>query len=176
MCREACWAGTPSIAATPGALRGTSDTAAYELYLRGQVLLRSRGNGVLRAGQLFEQATARDPRFARADPALSAALIILSNFSDITNRALEPRVTQAAHRALALDSTLAEAAGLLALVAMHAFRWEEADSEFRLSLMKDSHDAYTHMHYGRYLTYVGRLTEAVQQMGSGPERSIQPPR
>ncbi len=149
------------LAAAPGLLRGTSDTAAYELYLRGQVLLRSRGNGVLRAAQLFEQAIARDPGFARAHSALSAALTILPNFADTTNQELAARATTAARRALDLDPSLAQAEASLALVSMHAFRWAEADSEFRLALTLDPNDAFTHMHYGRYLTYVGRLSDAV---------------
>ena len=154
----------PVFAEAPGSLRGTSDTAAYQLYLRGQVLLRGRGNGVRRAAELFQQAIARDPGFARAHSALSAALVILPNFADTTNAELAGPVTAAARRALELDPTLAQAEASLALVAMHEYRWAEADSEFRRALDLDPNDAYTHMHYGRMLTYVGRLEEAAREM------------
>jgi TolB-like protein/Tfp pilus assembly protein PilF/tRNA A-37 threonylcarbamoyl transferase component Bud32 len=156
-------AATP--AGTAGSVRGTSDTAAYELYLRGQVLLRARGNGVRRAAELFEEAIARDPRYARAHAALSAALEVLPNFADTTFQEVSTRATAAARRALALDPTLAQAHGSLALASMHALRWAEADSEFRLALTLDPGDASTHMHYGRFLTYTARLDAAVREFG-----------
>src|SRR5439155_15193555 len=102
-------------------LRGTRDSVAYELYLRAQVLLRARGNGVRRAAELFEQAIARDSNFARAHSGLSAALEILPNFADTTLLEVHDRATAAARRALALDSTLGEARTSLALASMQAF-------------------------------------------------------
>ncbi|HVE36417.1 MAG TPA: protein kinase [Gemmatimonadaceae bacterium] len=152
----------PVLAAT--SLRGTSDTTAYELYLRGQTLLRARGSSVRRAVELFEQATAHDGKFARAHAGLAAALEVLPNFADTTYAEVHDRATLAARRALQLDSTLAEAQTALALASMHALRWAEADSEFRRAIALDPSDPTAHFHYARYLIYVGRPADAVVEM------------
>jgi serine/threonine-protein kinase len=154
--------GAPATASARSA-RGTSDTAAYEMYLRAQTLLRARGSSVRRAVELFEQATSRDPRFARAYAGLSAALEVLPNFADTTSLEVHDRAVAAAQRALALDSTLAEAQTALALAAMNAFQWAQADSQFRRALALDPSDPSVHFHYGRYLLYVGQLTAAVDE-------------
>jgi eukaryotic-like serine/threonine-protein kinase len=162
----------PLLATSPGALRGTSDTAAYDLYLHGQVLVRARGNAVPRATRLFEQAIARDPDFARAYAALSAALEILPNFTDTTMQEVSGPATAAAHRALELDPTLSQPHSALALALMHAYRWAEADSEFQQALSLDPNDAYTRMHYGRFFVYTGRLADAVAEFQRA--RSLDP--
>jgi eukaryotic-like serine/threonine-protein kinase len=151
---------SPSMKST----RGTTDTAAYELYLRAQALLRARGAGVRRAVELFDQATIRDPEFARAYSGLSAALEILPNFTDTSYVDVHDRAVAAARRAVDLDSMLAEAHTSLALASMNAFRWSEADSQFKRALVLDPSDAAAHFHYARYLVYVGRLDAGVAEM------------
>jgi serine/threonine-protein kinase len=145
-------------------VRGTSDTAAYYLYLSAQTLLRRRGAGVLLAVRDFENAIARDSNYAKAYSGLSAALGVLPNFADTTSEELYERATSTARRALALDSTLGEAHASLALAYMNSFRWAQADSEFQLAMKSDPADAYVYMQYGRFLTYVGRLREAVDTL------------
>ena len=162
--RRLLGASAPSLPGSPAALRGTSDTAAYDLYLRGQVLMRSRGNGVPRAARYFAQAVAHDSGFGRAYASLAAALAILPNFTDTTNQELEAPAIAAAGRALALDSTLAQARAALALVAMHGYHWARADSEFRRALALDPGDAATRMQYARYFTYTGDLDRAVREL------------
>jgi TolB-like protein/tRNA A-37 threonylcarbamoyl transferase component Bud32/tetratricopeptide (TPR) repeat protein len=152
--------------------RGTSDSTAYELYLRGQVMLRARGPGVRRAAELFEAAIQHDPTFARAHSALSAALAVLPNFADSTTAELYPRATAAARRAIELDSTLGEPHTSLAVLHMGAYEWPQADSQFRLAMTRDSSDAFTYMHYGRFLIYTGRLREAAPAMRRA--RSLDP--
>jgi len=142
-------------------LRGTSDTAAYELYLRAEALVRSRN--VRRAVDLFTQAIALDTNFARAYAGLSAALGILSNFADTTNAAVYHSLMVAAHHALAIDPTLGEARTALALAEMQAFRWREADSLFRLGLATDPGDPNLHFQYARYLVYTGHVAEAIPE-------------
>lgn len=145
------------------ATRGTTDSAAYDRYVRGQALLRERGAAIPRAAELFEEAATLDPNFAQAHAALAATLEVLPNFADVTFAELRPRVVAAAGRALALDSSLARAYGALALAAMHAMQWSEADSLFRLALARDSTDAETRMQYGRLLVYSGFWDDAVRQ-------------
>ena len=143
--------------------RGTADTIAYDLYLRGKALLRARGAAVPRSAELFVQATKRDSMFGRAYAGLSAALEVLPNFADTTFAEVHDAAVAAARRALALDSTLAEAQTALALASMHAMRWADADSQFKRAIALDPSDPSAHFHYARYLTYVGRLTAAVDE-------------
>ncbi|HSA57611.1 MAG TPA: protein kinase [Gemmatimonadaceae bacterium] len=146
--------------ATGTSSRGTTDTAAYNLYQRGQFLLGRRGPGVALAAEHFEQAIARDPGFARAHAALSATLEILPNFSDTTFVDVHERATAAARRALALDSTLSEAHTALALAHMHDFQWDSANARFRTALRMDPADPAAHLQYARMLVYTGRSQEA----------------
>jgi len=143
--------------------RGTADTTAFELYLRGQALLRARGSAVARAAELFGQATRRDSTFGRAYAGLASALEVLPNFADTTFAEVHDAAVGAARRALMLDSTLAEAQTALALASMHAFRWAEADSQFKRAIALDPRDPTAHFHYGRYLAYVGRFGGAIDQ-------------
>ena len=143
--------------------RGTTDTTAYELYLRAQALLRARGAAVPRAAELFVEATKRDTMFARAYAGLSAALEVLPNFTDTTFAEVHDAAVGAARRALSLDSTLAEAQTALALASMHAMQWADADSQFKRAITLDPSDPTAHFHYARYLTYVGRYVAAVDE-------------
>jgi Tfp pilus assembly protein PilF len=69
-----------------------------------------------------------------------------------------------AQRALALDSTLAEAHTSMALAYQHAFQWPQAEEEYRRGIAVDPNDAAAHFHYARFLTYVGRPREALVEV------------
>ncbi|MEP6764586.1 MAG: serine/threonine-protein kinase, partial [Gemmatimonadaceae bacterium] len=83
--------------------RGTNDVVAYDLFLRGQSLLRVRA--VKQARDLFSQAIARDSMFARAYAGLSEALAFYPQFTGTAATAVFDTATAAADRGLALDST-----------------------------------------------------------------------
>jgi tetratricopeptide (TPR) repeat protein len=46
---------------------------------------------------------------------------------------------------------------------MHAFRWKEADAEFRRALAADSTSPVAHTQYGRFLAMLGRIPESLEQ-------------
>jgi len=139
---------------------GTGNAEAYDLYLRGRYLLQRRGPRVQQAVEKFQEAIARDSGFARAHAGLSAALELLPYFSEASVSEVRDRAIAAAGRALALDSTLAEAHTSLALAHGHAYEWRLAEVEHRRAITVDSSDASAHMQYGRFLHDVGRLEEA----------------
>ena len=149
--------------------RGTTDTAAYNLYQLGQFFLGRRGRGVALAAEHFQAAINRDAGFARAHAGLAAALEILPNFSDTTFVDVHDRATAAARHALQLDSTLSEAHMALALAQMHSFEWARADSQFRTALRHDPRDPAAHMQYGRLMVYTGRLQEALAEFQHAKE-------
>jgi len=90
--------------------RPTSDTAAYELYLKGRSLWGKRGGDNLRqAIAFYEQAIARDPSYAPAYAGLADAYINLPFYTATAPREAYPKAKAVALKALQLDEKLAEA-------------------------------------------------------------------
>jgi serine/threonine-protein kinase len=155
--------GPGAVADDSAAVTGTTNFDAYDLYLRGVYSLDHRGPGVAKSVEYFTRAAELDSGFARAYGKLSEALALSTFFSDTPPTAVEQRTVAAATRALALDSSIAEAHIGLALARSHAFRWADAEQEFRRALAADSTSAVAHTQYGRFLMHVGRLHEALAE-------------
>jgi serine/threonine-protein kinase len=149
-------------AAAPAAhvAQGTENEAAYNLYLRGRFLLFARRT-LPQAVELFQQAIDKDTSFARAYAALGETLEYLPYFNGVPADSVRDRSMRAAHRALTIDSTLAQARVALGLAHMHAFEWNDAGDEFRRAIAVDSNDVAALTQYTRYLLYVGRPAEAL---------------
>ncbi len=74
------------------------------------------------------------------------------------------RARAAARRALALDSTLAEAHAALALVVQnHDWDWQTAEREFRQAIALNPNYATAHHWYAEHLMWRGRFDEALQE-------------
>jgi TolB-like protein/Tfp pilus assembly protein PilF/tRNA A-37 threonylcarbamoyl transferase component Bud32 len=142
---------------------GTSNPEAYDLYLRGRYLLMRRGPGVAQAVSRFEQAIGKDPKFARAYAGLGLALELMPYFSSVSASSIRDRAVAAANRALALDSTQAEAHTALALAYAHAYKWDAALKEHQRAIALDPNDAAARTQYGRHLHYTGHVMEAKAQ-------------
>jgi len=153
--------GTKSDSSVKGS--GTTSVEAYDLYLRGRYLVERRGKGVEQAVAYFTQAINKDPGFAKAYAELSAALELLPYFSPTPAYSVETRAMEAANRAISLDPRLAEPHAALALVHMHALRWEESETEFKRAVAIDSASPTSRTQYGRYLMMLNRIPEALQQ-------------
>jgi len=106
----------------------TTNLSAYDDYLRGVYALERRGPAVGQSVELFDAAIRKDSSFARAYAMLSEALELLPYFSEVSAPSVESRAIAAANRALALDSSAAEAHIGLALAMGHAFRWDDASA------------------------------------------------
>ena len=152
-----------SAGARSNAGQGTINPEAYDLYLRGIYLLERRGGGVARAADYFSQAIAKDSGFARAYAGLADALEFFPYFAGVPAAKIEGRVTAAANRSLQLDPTLAEPRVALAMAHMHAFRWKEAEAEFKRALAADSTSSTAHTQYGRFLNLGGRYQESFEE-------------
>jgi TolB-like protein/tRNA A-37 threonylcarbamoyl transferase component Bud32/Flp pilus assembly protein TadD len=147
----------------PADVRGTTDPEAYDLYLRGQFLLRRRGPGVRVAAENFERAIARDSNFARAHAGLAAALELFPYFAATPVTEVHDRATNAARRALQLDSSLSEAYTALGLALMHANDWVGAESHMRKAVEVDPGDHSAHHQYGRLLIYTMNTDSALAE-------------
>ena len=145
--------------------RPTGDVQAYDLFLKGRFALNQRtGSTLLEAAQYFNQAVARDSILARAWAGIADANVLLPLYTGISPDTAWPRARAAALRAIALDSTSAEALTALAYGTM-LYEWDWAASErvFRRAIAADSTYPTAHHWYGDFLAGRGRWAEARDQ-------------
>jgi TolB-like protein len=139
----------------------TIDPEVYDLYLRARALHRQRGEVLLDAIDLFEQALAIDPNFAPVWAGLSHTYIVLPNYvsaeqQDNVGDALGKSLS-AAERALELDPTLPSAIHAMANNLFFRFEWAEAERQYLKALEFDPDSADIMEDYVSLLTFSGQL-------------------
>ncbi|MCA1602337.1 MAG: protein kinase, partial [Acidobacteria bacterium] len=88
----------------------TSNSEAYELYLKGRFYWNKRtGESLKKSLDYFNQSIEKDPSYALAYVGLADAYIVIPYFSVGTARDSYPKAKAAARRALEIDDRLAEA-------------------------------------------------------------------
>jgi serine/threonine-protein kinase len=135
--------------------QGTTDPEAYDLYLRGRHALGFRsGPEFEKAAAFFQEAIHRDPMFARAHAGLADAYCIQANFRYRLSKDVCPKSRDEANRALALDSTLAEAHATLGFVHLF-YDWDlgAAERELFHAIALDSTYASAYL----WLMHVSRI-------------------
>jgi len=158
-----------TVAVTP-ASQGTKNLEAYDLYLRGRYLWARRGSGSLRkAIDLFQQAIAKDPQFARAHAGLTMALSVLPMYTAMRSDSIVPAGLAAGRRAIALDPNLSDAHLGYANILIYQYKWPEAEQEFKRALALDPANATAHQWYGDYLYVIGRVGEAIPEIRRATE-------
>ena len=107
----------------------------YEAYLKGRYFWSKRTQKDLRqALGFFEQAVARDPKYAPAYSGIADSYFLLGGvgYNAMQPREAMPRARAAAERALALDDSMAEAHCSLAVVrAYYEWQWAAAEQGLR---------------------------------------------
>src|SRR4029079_600751 len=102
--------------------------------------------GFTKAASFFNEAIARDSTFAAAWAGLADSYCILANFGIRPAREVCPRAAEAARRALALDSTLAEAHASLGFVNLfHYWDFDTAERELKKAIALDSNYANAYL-------------------------------
>jgi TolB-like protein/DNA-binding SARP family transcriptional activator/tetratricopeptide (TPR) repeat protein len=150
-----------------GTLSPTGSAAAHDLYLRGLFQWNRRSATDLGlAVEFFEEATRIDPAYARAwaGLALTYAVIPIGFTPILPQEEAWSRMDQAAARALALDSTLAEAHAARALGYHFQWRWDDAEREYLRALAVSPAYATAHQWYGEHLAKTGRAEEGVVEL------------
>jgi serine/threonine-protein kinase len=145
----------------PGA-RGTTDAAAYDLFLRGR--FADERFDFARAESLYKLALVRDPRFARALGRLAigySSLPLLGAASADSSLALA-RAT--ADRAIAIDSTVVEPYIAQSNVLAGEWRLADAIKPLERALTFDSTDAEVLSVYAFGLAQIGRVDDALGQV------------
>jgi tetratricopeptide (TPR) repeat protein len=150
-----------SAVAAPAATRRTRDLAAYDEYLRGRYFWHQRGETALRtAASHFERAIALDPGFAAAYAGLADVLALLPVYGATPGDSAYPIARTAAERAIALDSTSAEAHTTLGLVHKSVGEWQAAERVLRRALELDPGASSAHQWRAEVLVITGRFREA----------------
>ena len=151
----------------------TADPEAHALFLQGQVLFNRRTvQSLQQAIALFERAAARDSSYARAWGLMAMSYSVLPAYSAEHTDSARARAVMAAHRALRIDSLIAEAYTALAYVDLARGDNRESDSLFRRSLALDSTVATTWGWYGLLAMHLGDFAAANSR--SARARELEP--
>ena len=157
-------------ASVAAASRGTEDLQAYDLYLRGRFFFQKRGAKALQSAlKFYEQATARDPAFAKAYAGIADVYALLPLYSDVSVDSAVPIGLRTIDKAIALDSTLPEAFASRANLLAMSWRWVDAEANYRRALGIDPNYATARQWYGEMLLLNGRVDEAIAQLRRATE-------
>jgi len=98
--------------------RPTENSAAHELYLKGRFFWNKRDtNDLEKALTYFQQAAKEDPNYALAWSGIADVYVLLPLFGGANPADAYPKAKEAANKAIALDSNLAEPHSALGLIA-----------------------------------------------------------
>jgi serine/threonine-protein kinase len=142
--------------------RAAIDPDAYEKYLRGRFFLEKRTEqGLKRAVEEFQAATARYPEYAAAYAGIAGAYILLSYYAHLPPDQAYAGARAASATAVKLDDQLAEAHVTLAGVYnAYDLQWRTAETEYREALRLDPNYSTAHQWYANLLIGLGRRDEA----------------
>ena len=148
------------------ARRYTSNTEAYEFYLKGRFFWYKRTpQATATAAEYFQRALERDPRYALAYAGIADCYRTLPIMSDVPSRESFPKAKQAALKALEIDNNLAEAHSALAYIEyFFEWDWAAAEKEFRRALEINPNYPLAHLGYAHLLSNLGRREEALAEI------------
>jgi serine/threonine-protein kinase len=145
--------------------RATKDAEAHEFYLRGRFFFEKRDSVSLRkAKEYFELAIARDPNYAQAYTGLSDTYSHSATFGYTTPRASMPIATRYINRALALDSTLAEAYASRGFIStFYDWDWARAGRDFAKAIELDPRNPSGHLWRAWYYFATDSVDAAIRE-------------
>ena len=143
--------------------RPTANLEAYNLYLKGRHHLRQgTAEGLQKALECFERATAIDQDYAPALSGKALTLVYLSAaWNALATDETMPKARSAARRALELEPHLTEAHVAIGVVAYSDYDPRAAETAFAEALRLNPDDADAHFWYSSSLMWLdARLKEA----------------
>jgi adenylate cyclase len=142
---------------------GTANAEAYDLYLRGQALLRDLTDHALpRAVVAFRQAIERDPTFAQAHAGLANAIAVKGQWRlDLTLEEFDEAI-RASQRALDLQPHMPEAWLAKASLLSMQGRGEQAERAFDEAMRLNPASYETNYMYARHCFAQGDFERAAQ--------------
>lgn len=151
--------------------KATGNMESYTLYLKG---LHHKGErkeeGYMKAIRYFEEALRKDPKFALALAGIAECYDLMGDEGYLPPKESFPKAEEFAKKAIELDDSLAEAhATLGSVMQTYYYNQSAAEEEFRRALDLNPNYGRVCNSYGSYLACVGRLDEAVVEVGRAQE-------
>ena len=145
---------------------GTANPEAYRLYLEGRQLWYGRtAEGLKKSIDLYQQAITADPNYALAYTGLADTYNVIASYNPrYTFRETLALSDEASKKALQLDDSLSEAHNARACALASAFKWNEAEAEYKRALELNPNNATAHYFYAfAFLDAEKRYDEALEQ-------------
>jgi serine/threonine-protein kinase len=144
--------------------RYTESALAYQLYLKGRHHWNKRKEEDIKKGiEYFQLAIADDSRYALAYAGLADSYIVLMEYSDIPFDEVNVKARKAAHTALEIDDSLAEAHTSIAALGYDDWGLLGAENEYKRAIELNANYATARYWYAEYLSHMGRHDEAILQ-------------
>jgi Flp pilus assembly protein TadD len=145
--------------------RGTTNQEAYELYLKGRYFYLNRNTANIgRAVSFFREAVAKDSGFAGAHAALALTYSILRIYVSDPSDSATRLATISAERAMALDSTIADAQIAIAATLSRRMRLPEALAHFQKAIVIEPWSESGHRGLAFQYLDLGRNEEALSHL------------
>ncbi len=148
-----------SIAKTP-----TTNTEAYELYLKGRFFWNKRtGEDLRKSIEYFNQAIAKDPNYALAYVGLADSYLLLSSYAAVSPADSLPPARAALQKALDLDDSLAEAHASFGLLATLELDLQHAVAELQRAIELKPNYATAHHWLALAFMTLARFDPAISE-------------
>jgi serine/threonine-protein kinase len=146
--------------------KATSNSTAYELYLKGRYHWNKRTEESVKRGIVFfREAIEADPSFANAYAGMADSFITLGTNVPLPPREAMPKAKAAAMKAIEIDDGLAEAwASLAAVRWWYDWDWSGAEEAYQRAIELNPNYANAHDGYAMLLSARGRPDAAVDQI------------
>jgi TolB-like protein/DNA-binding winged helix-turn-helix (wHTH) protein/Tfp pilus assembly protein PilF len=141
----------------------TVNPEAFQLYLNGRYFFHRGTDGMPRAVENFQRAIAKDPDYALAYSGLADAYTTQALWGWESPKLALEQAKVAAEKALALNSSLAEAHASSAYVKLYSWDFRGAEEEFRRALELNPSYANAHHWYSHCLVALGRMDESLTE-------------
>jgi TolB-like protein/Tfp pilus assembly protein PilF len=152
--------------------RPTENPEAHELYLKGRYFWNRRtGANLQKAVDYFERAIEKDPKYALAYSGLADCHVLLPVYPELGTypRDEMPKALAAAHKAVELDDTLAEAHTSLGRALASDLQLSAATSEFKRAIELNPSYATARQWFGECLQSQGRVQDALAELKRAQE-------
>ncbi|NIM91464.1 MAG: protein kinase [Candidatus Aminicenantes bacterium] len=144
---------------------------AYQLAMKGRFFWQRRTEeDIKKAIEYFEKSIELDPEYALAYSGLADSYQVLPDYSSIPSNEAYPSAERAVRKALAIDSSLAEAYATLASINSHYYwDWVGAGYDFRRAIEINPNYATAHHWYALTLMAMARHEEAIKEIKRAQE-------